>query len=104
MIECVAKACVPGIGERSMPVGETKRASLSAATCAFRRLQRPATGRLPLRDSGSEPDASAMTEAQVIKRRATNPPTLCFVVDRSASGERRRVASLASDDRVVAPV
>jgi len=26
------------------------------------------------------------------------------VVDRSASGERRRAASLASDDRVVAPV
>ena len=55
------------------------------------------------RDSGSEPDASATTGAEVIERRAINPPTLCFVVHGSASGERRRAASLARDDSVSSP-
>lgn len=66
--------------------------------------RRPATGRLPLRESGSEPDAPAMTGAQVIERRATNPPTRCVVVAPHRGRERRRAASLACDDRVVAPV
>jgi hypothetical protein len=55
-------------------------------------------------DSGSEPDAPAMTEAQVIERRATNPPTRCVVVAPHRVRERRRAASLACDDRVVAHV